>query len=587
MKSIKLKVVMIYLMLVFIVMIVSGTFMLTSLKILETEKYKQELEEYNNIVEKEIINKYPVSEFQDGFNNLNSVVGTPDIPIQSNIIGISGKTIASNTYKTNNKPTFINSTIISAMSGEASFGTDKAIDVDGTSKNWINYSTPVFDEYGNVQYVIFSRVDQSPILETLLQFSITLLITLILSLIMTAILGLAFANTLTEPIINLTIMSKKIAAGNLDQKIPVNSNDEIGQLTESFNDMTQNLNNTINLMISEKNKLEILLDNINDGVIAYDAQENIIHANDCFYELLGLNKNSDIKFKTIMNTFGIDIANIYELLKLDVKDPLFFIKDRYLSINLSTYLNSNLEPNGILILLKDITQHKKLDDMRKEFVANVSHEIRTPLTNIKSYTETLMYGAINEPTIAIDFLSIIDSEADRMTLLVKDLLELSKFDNKNLLLDIYNMDLIEILKLCLKQNLISANKKNQKIILELPKTECLIMGDKKRLNQVFTNILNNAIKYSEENTNINISLKETSRYYVVSIKDNGIGIPTENLKDIFERFYRVDKARSRSMGGTGLGLAIAKEIMDLHNAIIYAKSTLNEGTTIILKFLKL
>jgi two-component system, OmpR family, sensor histidine kinase VicK len=584
MKSIKLKLVIIYLIIVFMVMIVSGTFMLTSLNIRETNKAKNSLEDFSRMVYEQIVGRYEPNEFQYGFDELRTIIGTASNPIQSSILTGSADTIiASNT---STELDYINSTVISAVAGTESFGTNTAFDVDGINKNWINHSLPILDENGDVIFIVFSRIDQGPILETLTQFAITLFFTLLLSLLMTAVLGYLFANTITVPITGLTKRAKQIAVGNLSEVIPVNSSDEIGQLTKSFNDMSKNLSQTIDTMISEKNKLEILLHNMNDGVLAYDSNENIIHANEHFYALIDIEQSQNISFLQMMDKFNIEVSNINDFTLSEVKDKLVSIKDKYVRASFSTYLNNSFEIEGLLIVLQDITKDKKLDDMRKEFVANVSHEIRTPLTNIKSYTETLINGAIEDSDLATSFLEVINSETDRMTLLVRDLLELSSFDSNQLTLTMESVDLKEIIKQCISQNLILANNKNQQIYFDYDKEPYYILCEPKRINQVITNIINNAIKYSEPNTTIIISTHLSKNHYTVYIKDTGVGIPKEDLKLIFERFYRVDKARSRAMGGTGLGLAIAKEIMELHGGKIYATSYVGEGTTMVLKFLK-
>ena len=237
-------------------------------------------------------------------------------------------------------------------------------------------------------------------------------------------------------------------------------------------------------------------------------------------------------------------------------------------------------------MIQDVSKHKKLDDMRQEFVANVSHEIRTPLTTIKAYSETLLSGEIDNKELENNFLNIINQETDRIYILAKDLLELSKFDNNQAHFDFKKINLCEVINESIGQNNIEAKKKGQKIKFEQAKDFYYINGDFNRLNQVFCNLISNAIKYSEQKKEIEIYIKETDRYIRVFVKDNGYGIPKEDLNNIFERFYRVDKARSRAMGGTGLGLSIVKKIMEAHDANINVISELNVGTTMILKFKK-
>ena len=241
---------------------------------------------------------------------------------------------------------------------------------------------------------------------------------------------------------------------------------------------------------------------------------------------------------------------------------------------------------GTVVVLQDNTEQKRLDDMRKEFVANVSHELRTPLTTVKSYTETLMDGALDDRDMAMEFLDIINSEADRMSFLVRDLLQLSRFDNKQFNFNFSRININNFISENIRQSRIHAENKKQKLTFEPFERDIFITADKDRITQVFNNILTNAIKYSPEEASITVSVSETINYFKVAVKDTGIGIPKEDIGRVFDRFYRVDKARSRAMGGTGLGLAIAKEIMEAHGGKITAESEYGKGTTMTMWFLK-
>ena len=240
----------------------------------------------------------------------------------------------------------------------------------------------------------------------------------------------------------------------------------------------------------------------------------------------------------------------------------------------------------MILILQDITEQKKLDDMRKEFVANVSHELRTPLTTVKSYVETLIDTGFEEKQMVINFLETINSETDRMTLLVKDLLELSRFDNQQIKFKIEKSNIVEIVKRVTEQYKMHAKNKNQKLTIKECNKEIILDIDPLRIIQVLNNILSNAVKYSVENDSIYVYIKEDEENVKVVVKDTGMGIPKEDMPRLFERFYRVDKARSRAMGGTGLGLAIAKQIMEYHKGDILIESTYGRGTEVTLNFVK-
>jgi len=233
-------------------------------------------------------------------------------------------------------------------------------------------------------------------------------------------------------------------------------------------------------------------------------------------------------------------------------------------------------------VLQDITDAEKLDAMRRDFVANVSHELKTPLTSIKSYTETLMDGYVDDPEVQKQFLSVIDSEAERMTRLVRDLLQLSNFDSHSITFYKEYNDYIDLTKKCIKQLQMASSKKN--ISIKLLTTEKQVVGafDLHRIEQVFINIISNAIKYTPEEGGVEIQVVRRDDVCVVRVKDNGIGIPAEDLVHIFDRFYRVDKARTRNAGGTGLGLSIAKEIINGHDGYIEIESEFGKGTTVII-----
>jgi two-component system sensor histidine kinase VicK len=416
----------------------------------------------------------------------------------------------------------------------------------------------------------------------------TILMSSAVALALTAAVGILIADTFTAPILRLTGKSKALAKGELSQEIEISSDDEIGQLTESFNYMSKALQEMIVTAESEKNKLEVLLSNMTDGVLAFDVEGRLIHANSLSYELLDIeNGAAAITFDAVTEILNLKLKDLTSIDKSSLKEFEAPVGDKFINAVFSIYSNQN-KAEGVIIVLSDFTKRKKLDIMRKEFVANVSHEIRTPITTIKGYSETLLDDDDIDPETRKEFISVILSESDRMTFLVQDLLDLSSLDNKELKLDIAETDLVGVLKESVIQNKISAEKKNQEIIFEPELKEARVMADRKRVMQVVANVLTNAIKYSNPiKGEIRILLSETETQFIIKIADAGMGIPKEDIDRVFERFYRVDKARSREMGGTGLGLAIAKEIMEKHGGKISLTSELGKGTTVRLEFFKL
>lgn len=588
MKSIRFKIIFIYFILVFIVMIISGSYIIISIKNQETKKVEDELKNSVKYIKEQILDEYEDnSQYQNILNNLLIQRVFPLQNAQISILNKDGKTIASTipNYSEGNLE-HKNSIIISALAGNENFAKVKTDFHENNNKSWFGYGYPVLDKNKNINYIIYARIDTNTLETNLNQTTNIISISVIISLIFAILLGSLFSSTITSPISILTKKANLLAKGNLDQYVLVKGDDEIGQLTKTFNHMARQLKKTVNEMQNENNKLEILLHNMTDGVVAFDYIGSLIQANKVFYELMEINPYDE--FKINLDYF----LNIIKYKKEDLNEEkntelLVNVGKRYIQIVISPYKGTGNFIEGIMVVLQDITRQKKLDDLRKEFVANVSHEIRTPITTIKSYTETLLDGAIEEKEIAIDFLNTINEASDRVKLLTDDLLELSKFDGGKIKFNFKKDNLYNIVLNCVKQNILTASNKKQEIILNEPKNkEMPVLVDTARINQVINNIISNAMKYSYENSKIQIFFDEFENSYVVTIKDNGIGIPEDDLDRIFERFFRVDKARSRAMGGNGLGLSIAKEIMLEHKGDIKAFSKISEGTVMQIVFPK-
>lgn len=583
MKSIKWKLVTMYLGLVLIVMIVSGSYILISLQNIEIDKAKKQMELYAQKISEQVVLSYEEDSFQMGLIQF-SKSGSSSAQIQGNILNRTGETIASTATSKPPYPSYKNSAIIGAMSGTATFSKNNT-NVDLAGIQYLSYAYPVLLN-GEAEYVIYTRMDAEAIHESINQTRKTIMLSMVLALFMAALMGYIFARTLTSPIVLLTSRAKELAQGKLDQSVRVFSDDEIGQLSESFNYMARELNHTMGEISREKNKFEIILHNMTDGVISFDRDGHVMHYNSASMDLLGFSK-TDFTFDEFIKRFDINAGIYIDMIGQEfTKTVSFWAKNKYINASFSPYASEKKEMEGLVVVLQDNTELKKLDDMRKEFVANVSHELRTPLTTVKSYTETLMDGAIEDREVAMEFLDIINNEADRMSFLVRDLLQLSRFDNKQIVLNYSQINLADFVMENIRQSKIHAQNKQQKISFETRLTHVYITADKDRITQVMNNILTNAIKYSQEGASITVSIDESEKYYKIIVKDTGMGIQKEDLSRIFERFYRVDKARSRAMGGTGLGLAIAKEIMEGHGGKITAESQYGKGTTMTLWFLK-
>ncbi len=602
MKSIKLRLVIMYIALVFIVMVSCGTFMIYRIKTNEEARVKNELKSDADNIKENIINVYLASEAQSenlSLSGFDDYAESPEEYFQRalkaavtnsqrewNIIDAGTyKTIASTaTSDTFNLPTYKNTAVINAVAGESNFLPGREYsDINGRSRTWMEYASPVKDDLGNMRYVIYVRMDAESVLKSINETTNTIALALVLAILLSGVIGILFSSTLTGPIALLTRKAKELAQGNY-QEIEVASKDEIGQLSESFNNMAKELQRSMENMENEKNKMEIVLYNMTDGVLAYDNNGSLIHANAVSQDLLNIKNIDEIPLHEMMEVLAPGTTE-FSINDIDnFKGVTLSLGDKFIDASFNPYKNKDNKLEGLVIVLQDITKHKKLDNMRKEFVANVSHEMRTPLTTIKSYTETLLDGAVEQKHLAKDFLEVIAGETDRMTLIVRDLLELSSLDNDQMVLDMQQTSLKQLIKQTVKQNILTAEKQKKELIFEEPDDDMIINIDSARIGQVLGNIISNAIKYSNEGSTIKIYTHDNEKFYKVFVKDNGMGIPKEDIRRIFERFYRVDKARSRALGGTGLGLSIAQEIMQAHGGKISASSELGKGTTMILRF---
>jgi len=590
MRSIRWKLVIMYIALVFLVMISSGTFMIVSIFTNEKQKAERDLKDIALMIEEQILAEYAdIDAFlADVQNERVTRVTTEDWSI---ILGKNSMRVVYNSMEPDllNLPQDKTSVVSLALSGETGVSVGRQYpnpNEDNVLKRCAELAKPKLNADGEVEYVLYIRKDASYIYDNMLQIVNTIALAVVIALVATVIIGILFASTLTKPIAMLTRTAKEFAGGHLEQEISVNSKDEIGQLTESFNNMAKDLTQTISEMESEKNKLEVVLYNMTDGVVAYDASGRVVHANHVCTELLDIKDMQEVPFMSLLQQLGQEMEGEAEVDLGALRDTTVSIGERYIHATFNTYSNKEGHLDGVIIVLQDITRHMKLDNMRKEFVANVSHEIRTPLTTIKSYTETLIDGALAEPGVAESFLQTINAEADRMTRIVKDLLQLSQLDNSKMELKMQTVNLVALARQNVGQHAVTASRIKKTVTFTTSLESMVVEIDPERINQVLNNIVSNALKYSGENAKVDVVMEDAKQYYRVYVQDNGMGIPKEDLRRIFERFYRVDKARSRQLGGTGLGLSIAKEIMEAHGGKISASSELGRGTTMILRFPK-
>ena len=343
------------------------------------------------------------------------------------------------------------------------------------------------------------------------------------------------------------------------------------------------LKDKLNEVSSRKNQIETILLHMTDGIIAFNIKGEIILINPAAKKFLSISPE-DNTFDDIFGKFKLDI-NTEKVIYLDSwtsTEQRIQVDDQYVKVLFAPFKNEEERPDGVIAVIQDITEHVKLDNMQKELVADVSHELKTPITSIMGYADTLLEGGYDEET-QTKFLNVIASESRRMARLVTDLLTLSRYDSNKKKTRKETFDLGDLVKRCQEKLAIEIKKKGHKVTSFVTADVPPVYADKDDIERVVLNILTNSIKYTPDNGEIKIYVGFVYNDAYIKIFDNGIGIPEDDLSRIFERFYRVDKARTREMGGTGLGLSIAKEILDKNGGSIDIKSKVGEGTEVVIR----
>ena len=416
-----------------------------------------------------------------------------------------------------------------------------------------------------ILYILDNRQTSQRLSSQLFQL---ILEALVFGLAISVLLSFLLSKTMITPIERLTDGVRQVASGEFSKKIEVGSKDEIGVLTENFNVMARQLRDTIAQVENERHKLDALFLHMTDGVVAFSHRGQLIHANPAANTLLDRTLDPAVCYDDLF----ADIAPFYDVLSLDGQSGYLTgsreVEGKYLELTLAPF-DKESPDSGVLVVLHDVTAQRRNEDMRREFVANVSHELRTPLTNIRSYAETLADSGSDMPDkTRQSFLGIILSETDRMTHIVQDLLTLSRFDSGRGELTFAPFSFLEAAEHVCRAVKLDAERHNHTLTLKAPRRLADVVGDRERIVQVMMNIVSNSIKYTPNGGHIAMTVGSTDATVWLEVDDDGIGIPEPDRERIFERFYRVDKARSRQSGGTGLGLSIAKEIVDRHSGTL-------------------
>ena len=418
-------------------------------------------------------------------------------------------------------------------------------------------------------------------------FSKNNIIVFLIFVILAYIISIIVSNKMTSPLKKIEKGMKLISEGKFPDNLRMKEENEFEEYKELIDVYTSMLKvikkNTFDLN-SQESKTEIILEHMADGVIAFSTSRQVVHMNKAAMRMLNITENEDTFEKLCQKlNINIDFDKIMYLPNYQSMEFKTQMGELALSIVFAPFFSDELNPMGIIMIVRNITDSVKTDNVRKEFVANVSHELKTPLTSIRGYSETIMNGDLTYQEI-IKFSKVINQEANRMSRLVLDLLQLSRIDYNRVNWNKSTLNTVDILKKVCEKVRYEAEQKSHKLELICTDKVPSIYADKDSIEQIVINILTNSIKYTPDGGLIRVYAGPIDDRVYIKVIDNGIGIPQKDLKRIFERFYRVDKARSRKMGGTGLGLSIVKEMVDGNNGTININSKLNEGTEVTMTF---
>ena len=404
-----------------------------------------------------------------------------------------------------------------------------------------------------------------------------------LAVLITIPVGLTLGKRITVPVEQLIEFARQISRGNYDGRVRVRSGDEIGKLAMTLEEMADTIKDKVSLISEGKNKLEAVLASMSSGVIFIDKLGRIDLVNPAAEKFLAflikrgadIPHGSSIRYPELSSAIN-EALQTGQVIEQEVK--IFIPEEAILEVIVSPFRDQSGALNGVVAVLHDISQIRRLEKIRTEFVDNVSHELKTPVTAIKGFTETLLDGAMYQQDTCREFIEIIDNEAARLSRLVHDLLDLSKIESKHMQIKTKPVDINELVRDTAAKLHGQIESSGLELKLSLPDKPVITEVNSDMIDQVLINLIDNAIKYTHTGGKLEVEVSEDNRNTVVRVRDNGIGIPAADLDRIFERFYRVDKTRSRAMGGTGLGLSIVKHIVDLHGGTVGVQSTPGLGS---------
>lgn len=441
----------------------------------------------------------------------------------------------------------------------------------------------------NVVGVVYMRANLEGVYSTINSISLIYLSAALITIVLGLGLAVLISREITRPIEEMRKQTLRIARGDFSGQVKVMGNDELGQLAGAVNNLSVRVEESQESSDAERRRLDSVLSHMSDGVLATDRRGNLTIVNNTALQFLNIADEEQVLGKSILDVLKIRRQfSIRHLVDEDQDQVILddLNEDLILSAYFSPIKRESGFVSGLVCVLHDVTSQQKEERERKEFVSNVSHELRTPLTSVKSYVEALSDGAINDPELAPRFLGVVSDETERMIRMINDLLSLSRMDSGTAKLNLEYVNINELFNyilnrfdMIIKNEAADPSQKKYTIVRYFTKKDLWVEIDTDKFTQVVDNIMNNAVKYSPDGGVITAHLLETHNHVILSISDQGLGIPRKDLGHIFDRFFRVDKARSRKQGGTGLGLAISKEVVNLLGGQIWVDSVEGKGST--------
>lgn len=468
--------------------------------------------------------------------------------------------------------------------------TENVYDNSNHTRYYVNIIPLVDNSNNNVVGVVYLRASLESVYSNINSITLIYLSAALITIVIGLLLAIIISQEITRPIEEMRKQTLRIARGDFSGLVRVMGNDELGQLAGAVNNLSVRVEEAQESSDSERRRLDSVLSHMSDGVLATDRRGNVTIVNNMALQLLGVEHDDELIGKSIIDV--LDIRHDYtvrQLVNSEQKEMILDMSNSGSNLILNAYFSPIQRESGfvsgLVCVLHDVTSQQKEEQERKEFVSNVSHELRTPLTSVKSYVEALSDGAWQDKEIAPQFLKVVQDETERMIRMINDLLSLSRMDAGTTKLNLEYVNINELFNYILNRFDMIIKKeedpKKKKYTIErfFTKKDLWVEIDTDKFTQVIDNIMNNAIKYSPDGGVITARLLETHNHVIMSISDQGLGIPRKDLSHIFDRFFRVDKARSRKQGGTGLGLAISKEVVNMLGGQIWVDSVEGKGST--------